>query len=127
LREGSDGLLVGPEASPEAAQWVKEHYKSIEGDIFTERFDKPSVIQKYLPRVLSAEDAEVCLKNWALDERKFSFIPVGETAAAAQTKIANRQACRAAITQLENLSRLTYDETFKLTARRVGRLEGQIR
>jgi hypothetical protein len=124
LPEGSDGLLVGPEGSPEAAQWIKEHYKSIEGDIFTKRFGKPSFIQKYLPGVISAEGVEVSLTNWAIDERKFSLVPAGETAAAAQTRIANQQACRAAITQLENLWRLTYDEAFKIAAAKASASKG---
>jgi hypothetical protein len=103
---------------------VKEHYKSIEGDIFTERFGKPSVIQMYLPRVLSVEDAEVSLKNWALDERKFAIFVCAAAAVSPTGMKENRQACRAAITQLENLWRLTYDETFKLTASKASSVKG---
>jgi hypothetical protein len=45
-------LLSGAAGLPEAFQWAKALYKTIEGYVFTERFGKPSCIQKYLPGLM---------------------------------------------------------------------------
>lgn len=108
-----EDMLCGAAGIPQAAQWAKEFYKAIEGEIFTERFDKPSYIQRYLPGVMSTTACEVHLTNWACDVRKFGFAVAGESAAEVATRLANQQACQDAITALELLQTETYNEAFQ--------------
>ncbi|KAH4122872.1 hypothetical protein HBH98_100600 [Parastagonospora nodorum] len=85
---------------PEAVQWAKDLYKTIEGYVFTERFGKPSYIQKYLPGVMS---------TMACDVHRYGSPVVRESGPETAARLACQQACQDAITALELLWSETYN------------------
>ncbi|KAH4086744.1 hypothetical protein HBH70_093450 [Parastagonospora nodorum] len=100
LPEGMDELLSGAARMPEAVQWAKDLYKTIEGYVFTERFGKPSYIQKYLPGVMS---------TMACDVHRYGSPVVRESGPETAARLACQQACQDAITALELLWSETYN------------------
>jgi len=59
LPEGMEEMLSGAAGTPQAVKWANEHYKAMEGDVFTERCRKPSYIQRFLHVVVCTSAYEV--------------------------------------------------------------------
>ncbi|KAH7068407.1 hypothetical protein BKA63DRAFT_570504 [Paraphoma chrysanthemicola] len=124
LLEGFEDLLSGAVGPPEAQQWVKEFYKKIEGEIFTERFVNRSFFRRYLRGRLCALHCEVHLTNWTIDARICEFMQDGETPQQVATRLANRQAYLQAVNDLQDLWRRFYAEGHKWAVADVAKATG---
>ena len=106
-------MLAGAANTEANWQWIKQHYKKIQGSICTELYGPSSFLQRWLRGKLSTLSFKLLITNYAIEVRSHGIVTAGETPEAQGVRIGNQKVYQKALNNLQALWCNTYDEAFR--------------
>lgn len=124
LPDGFEDMLAGAAGTEANREWIKDHYKKIQGSICAELYGPSSFLQRWLRGELSTLSFKLPITNYAVGVRAQGIVPTGETPEAQGVRVATREIYQNALNDLQALWRNTYNEAFSLAIDQATRMAG---